>query len=109
MLLPLYLKTGIGAPTVALGGAKPRFVKPDGVAFGGNEDEPFQVYSPMLNGLASTAGTSFSAPLVLRQAIALSSSLQYNITPLTAKALLIHHAECKKLNRRGGWLGPFPS
>ena len=89
-------------------GRSPGFVKPDGVAFGGNEDEPFQVYSPMLNGLASTAGTSFSAPLVLRQAIALSSSLQYNITPLTAKALLIHHAECKKLDRHEvGW-GRFP-
>lgn len=89
-------------------GRSPGFVKPDGVAFGGHSDEPFQVYSPMANGLARTAGTSFAAPLVLRQAIALSASLQYNITPLTAKALLIHHAECNNLNRAEvGW-GRFP-
>ncbi|MBO1567066.1 S8 family peptidase [Yersinia pseudotuberculosis] len=89
-------------------GRSPGYVKPDGVAFGGDFNEPFQVYSPMVNGLASTAGTSFAAPLVLRQAIALSSSLQYNITPLTAKALLIHHAESKNLNRAEvGW-GRFP-
>lgn len=49
----------------------------------------------MSNGIVSNAGTSFAAPLVLRQAIALSTSLQYNITPLTAKALLVHHAEPK--------------
>lgn len=89
-------------------GRSPGFVKPDGVAFGGHSDEPFQVYSPMANGLASTAGTSFAAPLVLRQAIALSASLQYNITPLTAKTLLIHHAECNNFNRSEvGW-GRFP-
>ncbi|GKX63078.1 hypothetical protein SOASR032_16470 [Pragia fontium] len=89
-------------------GRSPGYVKPDGVAFGGDSNEPFQVYSPMVSGLASTAGTSFAAPLVLRQAIALSSSLQYNITPLTAKALLIHHAESKDLNRTEvGW-GRFP-
>lgn len=90
-------------------GRSPGFVKPDGVAFGGHSDEPFQVYSPMANGLVSTAGTSFAAPLVLRQAIALSASLQYNITPLTAKALLIHHAECNDLSRAEvGW-GRFPN
>ncbi|EAY0362324.1 S8 family peptidase [Salmonella enterica subsp. enterica serovar Muenchen] len=89
-------------------GRSPGFVKPDGVAFGGHSDEPFQVYSPMVNGLARTAGTSFSAPLVLRQAIALSASLNYNITPLTAKALLIHHAESNNINRAEvGW-GRFP-
>ncbi|PHM50750.1 S8 family peptidase [Xenorhabdus miraniensis] len=89
-------------------GRSPGFVKPDGVAFGGDSEEPFKVFSPMNNGLASTAGTSFAAPLALRQAIALSSSLQYNITPLTAKALLIHHAENSNHERSEvGW-GRFP-
>ncbi|EOJ9613651.1 MULTISPECIES: S8 family peptidase [Serratia] len=90
-------------------GRSPGFVKPDGVAFGGSEDEPFKVFSPVNGGLAATAGTSFSAPLVLRQAIALSSTLQYDITPLTAKALLIHHAESSDYDRAHvGW-GRFPN
>ena len=78
------------------------------MAFGGTEDEPFQIYNPVSKGIAQVAGTSFAAPLVLRQAIALSTLLKFDITPLTAKALLIHHAEKKKLERREiGW-GRFP-
>ncbi|MDY4280703.1 MAG: S8 family peptidase [[Pasteurella] mairii] len=90
-------------------GRSPGYIKPDGVAFGGDDEEPFQTYSPMTNGIVNTAGTSFAAPLVLRQAIALSTSLQYNITPLTAKALLVHHAEPKDFPRHEiGW-GRFPN
>ncbi|OOF59705.1 S8 family peptidase [Rodentibacter myodis] len=90
-------------------GRSPGYIKPDGVAFGGHAKEPFQTYSPMTNGIVSTAGTSFAAPLVLRQAIALSTSLQHNITPLTAKALLVHHAEPKDFPRNEiGW-GRFPN
>ncbi|OAE10006.1 S8 family peptidase [Pantoea sp. OXWO6B1] len=89
-------------------GRSPGYVKPDGVAFGGSKDEPFKVYSPFLNKVIKTAGTSFSSPLVLRQAIGLAASLEYNITPLTAKALLIHHAENNGLQRSHvGW-GRFP-
>ncbi|GAB7197775.1 S8 family peptidase [Dickeya oryzae] len=85
-------------------GRSPGFVKPDGVAFGGSREEPFKVYSPFLGGIVNTAGTSFSSPLVLRQAIGLASSLQYDITPLTAKALLIHHAENSSFERSDvGW------
>lgn len=89
-------------------GRSPGFVKPDGVAFGGSKEEPFEIYSPFLGGLVQTAGTSFSSPLVLRQAIGLAASLQYDITPLTAKALLIHHAENNGSERSHvGW-GRFP-
>ena len=89
-------------------GRSPGYVKPDGLAFGGTEDEPFQIYNPISKGIAQVAGTSFAAPLVLRQAIALSTLLKFDITPLTAKALLVHHAEKKKLERREiGW-GRFP-
>lgn len=89
-------------------GRSPGFVKPDGIAFGGTKEEPFKIYSPFLGGLVQTAGTSFSSPLVLRQAIGLAASLQYDITPLTAKALLIHHAENNGLERKHiGW-GRFP-
>lgn len=90
-------------------GRSPGYVKPDGVAFGGCADEPFQIYNAMSKGITNTAGTSFAAPLVLRQAIAISASLQYEITPLTAKALLIHHAKSNKLSRSEvGW-GRFPN
>lgn len=90
-------------------GRSPGYVKPDGVAFGGSENEPFTVYSPFSKGIVNTAGTSFAAPLVLRQAIGLASTLQYEITPLTAKALLIHHAKRDKGNDKHhvGW-GRFP-
>lgn len=89
-------------------GRSPGFVKPDGIAFGGNENEPLQIYNPITKGIAQVAGTSFAAPLVMRQAIALSTLLKFNITPLTAKALLIHHAESKKFERKEiGW-GNFP-
>ncbi|MDU5488356.1 MAG: S8 family peptidase [Serratia liquefaciens] len=90
-------------------GRSPGFVKPDGVAFGGTLDEPFKVYSPFLGGVVQTGGTSFSSPLVLRQAIGLAASLQYEITPLTAKALLVHHAENNGHERSHvGW-GKFPN
>ncbi|ENN6804355.1 S8 family peptidase [Enterobacter ludwigii] len=89
-------------------GRSPGFVKPDGIAFGGSKEEPFKLYSPFLGGVVQTAGTSFSSPLVLRQAIGLAASLQYDITPLTAKALLIHHAENNGSERSHvGW-GRFP-
>lgn len=89
-------------------GRSPGYVKPDGVAFGGSQDEPFTVYSPFSKGAVNTAGTSFSAPLVLRQAIGLAATLQYDITPLTAKALLIHHAKNNNSDKHHvGW-GRFP-
>ncbi|MDQ7855534.1 S8 family peptidase [Klebsiella michiganensis] len=90
-------------------GRSPGYVKPDGVAFGGSKSEPFQVFSPFLGGVVKTGGTSFSSPLALRQAIGLAASLQYDITPLTAKALLIHHAESSGFERSHvGW-GKFPN
>ena len=90
-------------------GRSPGYVKPDGIAFGGSIAEPFTLYSPALGAITKTAGTSFSAPLVLRQAICLAASLDYNITPLTAKALLIHKAKNNGHDRKEvGW-GRFPS
>jgi hypothetical protein len=76
-------------------GRSPGFIKPDGLAFGGTNQMPFSVFSPIVSGLSKTAGTSFAAPLVLRQAIGLVANLRHKITPLTAKALLIHHADNK--------------
>lgn len=90
-------------------GRSPGFVKPDGVAFGGSLKEPFSVYNPYLGGVSYTAGTSFASPFVLRQAIGLAASLQHNITPLTAKALLIHHTSRNSQDKKEiGW-GRFPS
>ncbi|WP_439828377.1 S8 family peptidase [Aeromonas enteropelogenes] len=89
-------------------GRSPGFVKPDGIAFGGSQNEPFVVYSPFTKGTVHTGGTSFASPLVLRQAIGLASTLQYDITPLTAKAMLIHHAKNNNSDKHHvGW-GRFP-
>lgn len=90
-------------------GRSPGYVKPDGVAFGGSVKEPFTVYNPYLGGVSQTAGTSFASPFVLRQAIGLAASLQHNITPLTAKTLLIHHTSNGSHDKKEvGW-GRFPT
>ncbi|PJZ28393.1 S8 family peptidase [Leptospira kmetyi] len=74
-------------------GRSPGLVKPDAIAFGGSELEPFLVYSPINNTVIGTAGTSFASPLTLRTAIGIHTFLDYPLTPLTVKALLIHRIE----------------
>ena len=85
-------------------GRSPGFVKPDGVAFGGSEKEPFSVYSPYTDSIVNTGGTSFASPSVLRTAIALDTILEHDISALTAKALMIHNIEKSKFDKVDvGW------
>lgn len=87
-------------------GRKPGFVKPDGLAFGGAEDETFNVVdassTPKLTGVT---GTSFAAPLVLRAASGVKSMIGADINPRTIRALLIHKAKSNKKHKKSdvGW------
>jgi hypothetical protein len=75
-------------------GRSPGFVKPDIVAFGGSNNEPFYVVDSRISPKAQgELGTSFSSPLALRLASGLRSTLGSRLNPLTCKALLIHHSE----------------
>jgi hypothetical protein len=73
-------------------GRSPGLIKPDGVAFGGSDDEPFGVLSRRL-GVVSDTGTSYSAPIVLRVAAEVRALLGSTLSALAIRALLIHRAE----------------
>ena len=86
-------------------GRSPGYVKPDGVAFGGSDSEPFKVFNPLLGSAVGVQGTSYSAPLTLRTAAGVACSTSYEMTAIALKALLVHHAEYKRKISRNeiGW------
>lgn len=74
-------------------GRSPGIVKPDGVAFGGSDHEPFMVLAPGASPQAiGEQGTSFAAPFALRSAVGLRVQLGEAIGPLAIRALMIHRA-----------------
>jgi hypothetical protein len=75
-------------------GRMPGVVKPDGVAFGGSESEPFTVLAarPTLS-REYLQGTSFASPFVLRSGVGVRAQLGRELLPLTIKALLIQRAD----------------
>ncbi len=94
------------APYSCVGpGRSPGVVKPDGVMFGGVPDNPIKIFSPW-SGVVGLCGTSFSAPLTLRTAVGVAASLDYPLTPMAVKALLIHHTKKNGESRSEvGWGG----
>lgn len=90
-------------------GRSPGVVKPDGVIFGGSENNLFKVYSPRTHSVVSTLGTSYAAPYALRVAAGVDAITSFELTPSTVKALMIHHAERKEKNMADvGW-GRLPN
>ncbi len=83
------------APYSSIGpGRTPGYFKPDVVAFGGADAEPFWVIDPQ--NPASTfpaGGTSYSSPAALRIALGLRSQYGGDLKPLVLKALLVHHSD----------------
>ena len=73
-------------------GRSPGLVKPDGVAFGGDDGRPFPCIGPNLE-LEYRSGTSFAAPFALKSAAAIRHQLSGDLTPLAVRALLIHRVE----------------
>lgn len=84
-------------------GRSPGIVKPDGVAFGGANGEPFMVLGRD-GRAAEQAGTSFAAPLVLRAAAGIAVQLADRLSPLATRALLIDRADPRAHSRPDvGW------
>ena len=84
-------------------GRAPGLVKPDGVAFGGSQSNPFNVIGA--NGRSRPVwGTSFAAPLSLNASAGLSLQLGSDLTALTLRALMIHQAQDDGYSRQEvGW------
>lgn len=80
------------APYSSIGpGRSPGVIKPDVMGFGGSGREPFMVYDSLkAPKLSTTAGTSFSAPAVLRLATGVRAHFGDRLSALGIKALLIH-------------------
>jgi hypothetical protein len=93
------------APYSCIGpGRSPGLVKPDGLIFGGSEEDLFKVYSPLTHSIVGTLGTSYAAPYALRVAAGLDAITDFELNPSTVKALMIHHAENKnKEQTEVGW------
>ncbi len=91
-------------------GRSPGVVKPDLVAFGGEDQEQFVVYDrDNAPSLAQTCGTSFAAPSALRLAAGVRAHLGGRVSPLALKALLVHSADAANNDRHEvGW-GRIPT
>lgn len=90
-------------------GRSPGYVKPDGLAFGGSDKEPFTVYNPLINGLVAVQGTSYASPLVLRTAAGIQACTTLDLSTIAIKALMVHKTQRRKSHQREevGW-GRFP-
>ena len=89
-------------------GRSPGMVKPDGVIFGGSNDELFKIYSPLSHSIVGTLGTSYAAPYALRVAAGIDAITDFELSTSSIKALMIHHAnkEDKEQNDVGWGLLP---
>jgi len=75
-------------------GRCPGVMKPDGLAFGGVEDDPFWVIDYDDHDVSiPICGTSLASPYALHAAIGVRAVLGPGIRPLTIKALIIHSCE----------------
>ena len=69
-------------------------MKPDLVAFGGEGEAGFRVLAPGRNlKVVNQMGTSFASPYLLRQAVELRIMGGDDLSLLSIKTLLIHHAD----------------
>lgn len=73
-------------------GRSPGYVKPDGIAFGGEPSEPFNVLDPSL-AIAGVQGTSVASPFTLRACTSVKVQLGTNLSPLAIRALMVHRAD----------------
>lgn len=74
-------------------GRRPGLVKPDGVAFGGSDSEPFVMLAPSkIPTTRADGGTSFSAPAVLRASVGVESYVGTHLSARAIRGLMIHRA-----------------
>lgn len=89
-------------------GRSPGLVKPDGVLFGGSDEENFYLYSPLTDSIVGTMGTSFASPLAMRVAAGIDALTDFELTTNSVKALMIHNAKHEDhLQNDVGW-GKLP-
>lgn len=75
-------------------GRSPGFVKPDGVAFGGTDSEPFMVLDASTKpSTIPIQGTSFASPFALSAAVGARVFAGSSLSQLALRALMIHRAE----------------
>ncbi|TXF77790.1 S8 family peptidase [Chryseobacterium sp.] len=75
-------------------GRSPGLIKPDLVDFGGTTEKPFNILASNSSlQLAQVAGTSFSAPAVLRLGAGIKAHFGTSLNSLAIKTLLIHCSE----------------
>lgn len=87
-------------------GRSPGIVKPDVIAFGGDNDATFNALGTFqdLASVGGFVGTSLATPYVMRMASAIRARFGSYLSPLAVKALLIHGAEQEKYDREAvGW------
>lgn len=89
-------------------GRSPGLVKPDGLMFGGSDETPFYVYSPLTHSIVGTMGTSYAAPYVMRVAAGIDALTDFDLNATTVKALMVHNAIIDDhAQNEVGW-GRFP-
>jgi hypothetical protein len=91
-------------------GRSPGIIKPDGIAFGGSDGEPFIVLAAR-PGLVTeeSQGTSFAAPFTLASSLGVRAQLGTELSPLSIRALMVHRADPGEHGRPEiGW-GRFES
>ncbi len=91
-------------------GRSPGMIKPDIMAFGGSESEPFWVMDSSKPGQSMPlCGTSFASPAALRMGLGIRAHFGRRLRPLALKALLVHCSEEAGHDRRQiGW-GRIPN
>ncbi|MBV9550381.1 MAG: S8 family serine peptidase, partial [Alphaproteobacteria bacterium] len=103
--------TWIRAPYSSIGpGRSPGFIKPDLVAFGGCDAEPFWLLDARKPGFsAGRMGTSYAAPYAARSGIGIRAHFGGQLSAAAIKALMVHHSERQDQEvREVGW-GRMPS
>jgi hypothetical protein len=96
------------APYSSVGpGRSPGRIKPDVLAFGGTQENPYWVLGPgSLPRTVPTCGSSVAGPTALRAGLAIRAHLGPVLRPLTIKALLTHSSEpnyYKHVYNEHGW------
>lgn len=94
------------APYSSIGpGRSPGFVKPDVVAFGGSEQEPFWLLDQRREGFATgRMGTSYAAPNALRAGVGIKAHFGAQLSAAAIKALMVHHSSRGDISQREvGW------
>lgn len=75
-------------------GRSPGLVKPDGVAWG----ESLPLFDPISGTVALYDGTSFAGPVTLRAGVG-AAALARDVSPMAARALLVHTSERPKAGK----------